>query len=532
MNFRLRKEIRENCWVLVGAVFAMVIVTVVVDDWRLRTFARSMHFIILIVAAGFFGAVPFAREFSERTMASLLVQPVSRSQIWLEKWSVSFLCWLVLAGSFAICAPIVDAGSNDRTSMSIVAPISLQIFLAGPFMALITRNVVLAVLFSCCTPAVTASLYFYVFPTGNLWFKSMSDFWIATSCGLPILSFFWFRRLQDKPALLTNPLRLPTFARSKFNISQAANGNISHPLHSLVRKELRLTVPFTIYAATTSILMLALMWRTGATWEAHPLSLSFWALVQTIVIPSLLGVSSVMKDRSPGLREHQLTSPVAMRVQWMIKLLVCVTVTMTTTLSLTITPSLFVEHLNSVGYWKTFQAIVIPILSLYFVVPFLMKSQRSVHFLIALLLTSLLTPFVAMIPLLDIIYDSKGDLQGCLNEIVAPTAAAIGALLVGLYAGSSCRTSVRAICAVAVFIPAAGVLLGILWSHWSTFVEWDPVATQFTFMTLALAASFFIGGRWSYGNIRFFRTSKELKMQRVQIGAFALALIILTWLKK
>lgn len=61
------------------------------------------------------------------------------------------------------------------------------------------------------------------------------------------------------------------------------------------------------------------------------------------VLPAVLGVASIMSDRSPGLREHQMTAPVSTRAQSNMKLIVCLGATSLVLIPLSFIPTLLTD---------------------------------------------------------------------------------------------------------------------------------------------------------------------------------------------
>ena len=269
------------------------------------------------------GAHVIGREFTNRTLASLLVQPCRRSSMLLAKASV--LAVMLMALGFI--ARVVLFQSLARTLGNFPRYPTLYLPLIGgfcvaPCLTLRLRSQMAGAVFTATIPGMTYLLALLggviIYGTGTaaavalalaVWMPAM---WIFAAVGA-VLSARSFMRLQDTEGG-REELRLPRW----FTVTDA--NPTRPPLWMLAKKELRLQqMTFAMVA------VYALIW-TGLT-VAGRLNVDFArefpmravGMLYFALLPLLMGSLASAQERHFGMLQSQAMLPVPRAQQWAVK---------------------------------------------------------------------------------------------------------------------------------------------------------------------------------------------------------------------
>jgi ABC-type transport system involved in multi-copper enzyme maturation permease subunit len=342
-GLRLLKEMRQQ---LPGALLALLVPGVFAWSgsdsavpWALGSFALGC----LLLGANAFGA-----EFEQRTLAGLLAQPISRARLYLEKLGVAAVLILLAALNLALAlAPEAGFGSA-RGGVLQVMVVALLAVASGPLFSLLGRSTLAGAVFTATVPLVLAlgSIFLLqlahelAFPNETMpsvWPLRLvtwaAPFYLLTTA---ILSWRTFARLQvhDSGGRTTqawHPLSRPVDGLFRRLLPER------HPMASLLRKELRLQVaPWLV--AGIMVLLSVLVWLLRS-WADPESSLArslndasllavFAGLLGTLALV-VAGAACVAEERELGTFEWQLTQPVTLARQWLVKLGVATLVALT-----------------------------------------------------------------------------------------------------------------------------------------------------------------------------------------------------------
>ena len=288
------------------------------------------------------GASAFGSEFEQRTMAGLLAQPLSRGSVFLEKLGVLGALLLFVTINFLSRRLLDSPGQPSFESTMQLLAIPLFVFCSGPLFSLLSRSTLAALIFTLAIPFILALAV--LLPLQTVYRarhpgEEMPEFW-----------FFWTLTLGSPVYLLGSAL-LGWRVFSRLEVREGGAGGRSspglHPLSrpvdavlgrflpsaggtmQLVRKELRLhIVPWLVASLMVGLWLLWLAVRHFATSEElretlnQMSSLMIIAVMLSALITVGTGAACVAEERELGTLEWQLTQPVSLRRQWMIKVAV------------------------------------------------------------------------------------------------------------------------------------------------------------------------------------------------------------------
>ena len=276
-----------------------------------------------IVGSLALGAHVIGHEFTNRTLASLLVQPCRRSSILLTKASVlavmlvalGFIARIVL---FQSLAPTVG---NFPRYPTLYLPLIGGLCVA-PYLTMRLRSQMAGVVFTATIPGMTYLLALLggvsVYGAGtaaaetvalSIWTPAMGIFAAAGA----VLSARSFMRLQDMDGG-REELRLPRW----FTVTDASP--IRPPLWMLAKKELRLQqmtfAMVAFYALIWTSLTIAgrLNPEFGREFPIQGVGLLYFAL-----LPLLMGSLASAQERQFGMLQSQAMLPVPRAQQWAVK---------------------------------------------------------------------------------------------------------------------------------------------------------------------------------------------------------------------
>jgi hypothetical protein len=270
------------------------------------------------------GAHVIGHEFTNRTLASLLVQPCRRSSVLLTK---AFVLGVMLT-ALGLIARVVLFQSLAGTLGSFPRYPTLYLPLIGgfcvaPYLTMRLRSQMAGVVFTACIPGMTYVLALLggviVHGSGTaaadalalaVWMPAM---WIFPAAAA-VLSARSFMRLQDTVEGGGGELRLPRW----FTVTDA--NATRPPLWMLAKKELRLQqMTFAMVA------LYALIW-TGLT-VAGRINVDFArefpirgvGMLYFALLPLLIGSLASAQERHFGMLQSQAMLPVPRAQQWAVK---------------------------------------------------------------------------------------------------------------------------------------------------------------------------------------------------------------------
>ena len=276
-----------------------------------------------IVGSLALGAHVIGHEFTNRTLASLLVQPCRRSSILLTKASVLAVMLVALGFIAKVLAlqSLVRAFGNLPRFPTLYLPL-IGGFCVAPYMTMRLRSQVAGVVFTACLPGATYVLALLggviIYGTGtaaaealalSVWTPAMG---ISAACGA-VLSARSFMRLQDTEGA-RKEMRLPRWLR----VTDASP--IRPPLWMLAKKELRLQqmtfAMVAFYALIWTSLTIAgrLNPEFGRGFPIQGVGLLYFAL-----LPLLMGSLASAQERQFGMLQSQAMLPVPRAQQWAVK---------------------------------------------------------------------------------------------------------------------------------------------------------------------------------------------------------------------
>ena len=276
-----------------------------------------------IVGSLALGAHVMGHEFTNRTLASLLVQPCRRSSMLLTKASVL----AVMLVALGVIARIVLFQSLARTFGNFPRYLTSYLPLIGgfcvaPYITMRLRSQMAGVVFTATVPGITYLLALLggviIYGTGtaaaetlalSIWAPAMGIFAAAGAA----LSARSFMRLQDTEGG-REELRLPRW----FTVTEASP--IRPPFWMLTKKELRLQqmtfAMVAFYALIWTALTIAgrLNPAFGREFPIRAVGLLYFAL-----LPLLIGSLASAQERQFGMLQSQAMLPVPRAQQWAVK---------------------------------------------------------------------------------------------------------------------------------------------------------------------------------------------------------------------
>jgi hypothetical protein len=295
------------------------------------------------------GASAFGSEFEQRTLGSLLTQPVSRSRIYLEKMGVT--ATLILLASLNLLLTLVATdgfgfGFQDFLEVSMVGLFALC---SGPLYSLRSRSPLAGLVFALTVPFLLFGLGTIAVDLAYQRLNPGEDSrtpWISWLLGLGIPAYllttllwgwrtFATLQLRDGGAGGRSTTALHPLSRPLDRLLAAVLPARS-PLAQLVRKELRLhVVPWLVAGLTVGLwaLLLGIRWAAPDSEAARILNevgtLSVFAGLLGSLGFTIAGTAAVAEERELGTLETQLSQPIPLTRQWVVKAGVAATLAIT-----------------------------------------------------------------------------------------------------------------------------------------------------------------------------------------------------------
>lgn len=276
-----------------------------------------------IVGSLALGAHVIGHEFTNRTLASLLVQPCRRSSILLTKTSV-LAAMLVALGFIARVVVFQSVGrtfGNFPRYPTLYLPL-IGGFCVAPYLTMRLRSQMAGVVFTASIPGMTYLIALLggglIYGTGTAAAGALARNVCMAAMGIlaaggAVLSARSFMRLQDTEGARED-LRLPRW----FTLTDASP--IRPPLWMLAKKELRLQqmtfAMVAFYALIWTSLTIAgrLNPEFGREFPIQGVGLLYFAL-----LPLLMGSLASAQERQFGMLQSQAMLPVPRAQQWAVK---------------------------------------------------------------------------------------------------------------------------------------------------------------------------------------------------------------------
>ena len=270
------------------------------------------------------------RETSLNTFSSLLAQPAERLQIWKTKLSVLavafltvFAIWLVAFGIAFIHSSNEDNAESYNLFIT-VCLIATATFTGGLWTTLLLRQLAAAFWLTLLMPAVLAGFAVAVsvqsesIETIN---ATLAVIFAVYSVGGFFFARWLFFRAQDI-GWSGGILVLPEWKWLGARAENAASTRSWRPTFALFKKELQLQ-QVSLFGATGLLILhiSVIVWRGHHKFlpdsAGQVVTCIFWML--WLVLPMVLGSTSVAEERKLSVMESQLCLPVSRRRQFAIK---------------------------------------------------------------------------------------------------------------------------------------------------------------------------------------------------------------------
>ncbi|MGV3754800.1 MAG: ABC transporter permease [Verrucomicrobiota bacterium] len=336
MNVRLKKEFQSLFWPwLVAALIGLVPVL----SWMLPTsqFDQSFHGIYMLACVGFvlgtalLATLPFGEEFSLRTMPVLLSHPITRWQIWTEKFKITLILTVSITLLNGIsCLPFWGLiGGQLKLALAFL----IYTVCSGAFWVMFTRSTIGGTMLCLFSQAIAVVMVYVYTQTRyfdiGIWDTRQDTEGILLRISLvasPV--FLWlgwklFSRLQDTG---TASLEIPFLTASdeqKASSTSWFRTRASSPRLNLLRKELSHFQPLLLMAYLFSALWIGMLLLNTFYPLKHSLLSDtlngFLALYATMVLVTA-GCISLGEEKELGIHACNLTLPIAWRRQWLLKI--------------------------------------------------------------------------------------------------------------------------------------------------------------------------------------------------------------------
>jgi len=290
----------------------------------------------------FLGAAAFGNEFDQRTLSSLLTQPVSRSTLFREKVGTAavlcvistFQAWMILVGDSRNY-------SFDRDELELLLAVPVLAIASGPLFSLLSRSTLAGAVFSVAVPMLVGLSGMALLEAAYRWlplgvaFEEVSSRWFTAGAiiYLTITAVSGWRKFQtlevrDGGAGGRSNTGLHPLSRP-FDQLLAAVLPGRNAWASLVRKELRLhVVPWLLSGILVGLWILCLILRRitpeGTLHDGlnDITVISGFAGMLGFLAAVCAGAACVAEERELGTLEWQITQPASMALQWWIKVVV------------------------------------------------------------------------------------------------------------------------------------------------------------------------------------------------------------------
>ncbi len=334
---RLKKEARALAWpwcaiVICGALPVML----------RHAFAEAVNAVMISLGIPLLATLPLGNEFEQRTISLWLTQPLGRRQLWAEKTGV--LCAAVLSAALAsgIGAFHSSWSQGDFSPAFWYSLYVIAIMCSATFWTLVARSTIGALFLNGCAQG----LIFWVVLSirartldleSGLEFleKNYGRTWLAVVVVLYSALMLWLgerklERFQLKGENAGDDLAMagPSFLPQAW--ARWFQCRPSGALLNLIRKELRLLRPLWLMTAVgvLGLVCMALLklWpgtsRLSGTTGTLQILMGGMLVVLFFMLAIVAGNLSMGEERTWGTHAAQMTLPVSLRRQWLVKIAV------------------------------------------------------------------------------------------------------------------------------------------------------------------------------------------------------------------
>jgi ABC-type transport system involved in multi-copper enzyme maturation permease subunit len=284
--------------------------------WSTRGLSAPVYFIGAVAL----GAQAIGHEFSHRTLAMLLTQPVSRNRILLVKVGVLALLLAALAGTAAVTLPFRRVDQPFIAGM-LALPCALGLFVA-PWLSMTARSALAGTVFPVALAGITLLTGNWLGVRLHGYTREVDTFTVAFMwwtmgglCALGAVMTWWtFHRLQ-----ITDGMGLEIRARAGATRPATASFTRRNAVWLLLMKELHLQqlafVVALVYVASYFLVVLA--FDSAATTRGD--SVTAGTVLYAGILAMLIGALASAEERQLGTHEWQQLLPMAAWQQWAVK---------------------------------------------------------------------------------------------------------------------------------------------------------------------------------------------------------------------
>ena len=341
MTASIHKEIRSLAPVL--------IITVVLTSAASLVFNGRDSTSLVNLVFGFccliMGAISLGNEYQARTMMLLLAQPKPRQRIWGQKMLVLGLALALAYGATLLSVQFLMSGEgagqdNFLGRIFILLPVPVLVFCTAPFVTLVVKNTLGAVVFTVIVSALICLVFF-----GNVWLlhkcfpqliEQMKDDRRIFALGalyfgpsaICCAAIYWlgYRKFMNLEMIDGQGQEVALPVKLEVVLGAALKRFLpgyTGPTASLIRKELQLQRASFIVAGVVGALLLAeAVWRAASQSQMNEGWLQATFILYVFVIPFLTGSVCMAEERNWGVAAWQFTLPPAAMQQGVIKLMV------------------------------------------------------------------------------------------------------------------------------------------------------------------------------------------------------------------
>jgi len=336
MNIRLKKEFQALFWPwLVAAGIGLL----PLFNWLLLSagLTHSNKFVYFLANSAYMigvavlAALPFGNEFQERTLSMLLSQPCSRKQIWREKMFAPailiLLLTLVHAAGYLPSIYHTELAQQLRPALAFV----VFLFCSGTYWTLFSRSIIGGVALSLYSLAVLYLLAYAFtqkayYTTGTTSLHAATENFLIISSLLLAPLFFWlswrkFSRMDIPGNGDSEAGHSMTSSLGKYGFS-ALRSQTASPITNLVRKEFHLLRPAYIMMGLFAALWLLaafMAWLIPAKQGLLTNIVDGFCAIYAPLLLLIAGSLSLGEEKNLGIHTTNLSSPISIRTQWLVK---------------------------------------------------------------------------------------------------------------------------------------------------------------------------------------------------------------------
>lgn len=326
MNALIRKEVRLILPAWLSAVGLCVLPLMIAVFNRLdnpaQTYVEHVHFALyaIPISSALLGLSAFGREFSAGTFTLLLAQPRPRLEFWNAKLFVLAVAVLSVLMTVALTSfPFMPwhAGMNLLWMWTLAALVAAT---GALWMTLLLRQMLAAFWLSLIVPLAITLLISFAFGEVTVRAVVVSTL-VAYSVGSFLLGRKLFLTAQDA-AWTGGTVTLPTL-RNWLSRGRVTGLRKSHPLVALFRKEFQSQQMSQLLAVLLFVANICVLFMQKVVTVSRESILNIlfdgfsflW-----LIMPLMIGCSSVAEERRLGTLEPQLCLPVSRARQFLVKL--------------------------------------------------------------------------------------------------------------------------------------------------------------------------------------------------------------------